>query len=71
MQKGRHSSENEVIYKIFFLASPKAADASGQIESLSHSLLSLGTTDLLDQKNVLGVKEKPVLVGGGTDGAHP
>lgn len=39
------------------------------MESSSHSLLPLGITDLLDQKNVLGLKEKPVLVGGGTDGA--
>ena len=39
------------------------------MECLSHSLLPLGITDLLDQKNVLGVEGKPVLVGGGTDGA--
>ena len=55
--------------RFFSVASPKAANASGLTECLSHSLLPLGITDLLDQKNVLGVEGKPVLVGGGTDGA--
>ena len=49
------------------VASPKAANASLLMECLSHSLLPLGITDLFDQKNVLGVEGKPVLVGGGTD----
>lgn len=70
-KKGDTAREMKSYTRFFFLASPKAADAGGQIESLSHSLLPLGITDLLDKKNVLGVKEKPVLVGGGTDGAHP
>ena len=45
------------------------ADASGLLKCLSQSLSPLGITDVLDQGSVLGVKGKPVLVGGGTDGA--
>ena len=51
------------------VGSPKAADTNGLIECLSQSLLPLGITNLLDQKSVLDVEGKPILVGGGTDGA--
>ena len=39
------------------------------IECLSQSLLPLGIMNLLDQKSVLDAEGKPILVGGGTDGA--
>ena len=46
---------------------PTKADADGLIQSLSRGLSPLGVTNVLDKSNVLGVK--PILVGGGTDGA--
>ena len=55
--------------KFLSLSSPEKADADGLIKCLSGALHSLGVTDVLDQANVIGVGEKPVLVGGGTDGA--
>ena len=55
--------------KLHSLSSPEKADADGLIKCLSSALHSLGVTDVLDQGNVIGVGEKPVLVGGGTDGA--
>ena len=55
--------------RFFFVATPTAADANGLIECLTKCLLPSGITDILDQKSVLGVEGKPVLVGGGTDGA--
>ena len=54
--------------KFLSLSSPEKADADGLIKCLSGALHSLGVTDVLDQANVIGVGEKPVLVGGGTDG---
>ena len=45
---------------------PKKADADG----LMHCpLRTLGIDNILDQASVLGVEGKPLLVGGGTDGA--
>ena len=55
--------------KLLSLSSPEKADADGLIKCLSSALHSLGVIDVLDQGNVIGVGEKPVLVGGGTDGA--
>lgn len=46
---------------------PTKADADGLIQSLSRGLSPLGVTNVLDKSNVLGAK--PILVGGGTDGA--
>ena len=51
------------------LASPEKADATGLLNCLSQSLVPLGITDILDQNNILSTGGKPVLVGGGTDGA--
>lgn len=48
---------------------PSRADAAGLIECLGDALKRLGIDDILDQAKVIGVKDKPVLVGGGTDGA--
>ncbi len=45
-------------------------DADGLIECLGRGLEKLGITNFLDEKSVLGVEsDKPILVGGGTDGA--
>ena len=48
---------------------PTRADAAGLIQCLGVALKRLGIDDILDQSKVLEVKGKPVLVGGGTDGA--
>ena len=53
----------------FSVASPKAADTNGLTECLLQSLLPLGITNVLDQNCVIDMEGKPVLVGGGTDGA--
>ena len=45
------------------------ADATRLLNCLSQSLAPLGITDILDQNNILSTEGKPVLVGGGTDGA--
>ena len=50
------------------LASPEKANATGLVKCLSQSLQPLGVTDILDQRVACG-EGKPVLVGGGTDGA--
>ncbi len=55
--------------RFFSLATPEKADARGLVKCLSQSLSSLGIADILDQSSVLGAEGKPVLVGGGTDGA--
>ena len=54
--------------RFFCVAPVKTADASGLVNCLSQCLLLLGVTDILEQKQVLEVDGKPVLVGG-TDGA--
>ena len=51
------------------MVAPGKADASGLLKCLSQSLSPLGITDVLVQGSKLGVEGKPVLVGGGTDGA--
>ena len=56
--------------KLLSLSSPEKADADGLLKCLSNALLQpLGVTDILDQANIVVVIGKPVLVGGGTDGA--
>ena len=54
---------------VFSVGSPTKADASGLVQCLSDSLLPLGVLDILDLESLLGVEGKPILVGGGTDGA--
>ena len=51
------------------MSSPEKADADGLLKYLSNALQPLGVTDILDQANVVGIIGKPMLVGGGTDGA--
>ena len=50
-------------------STPEKADANGLIKCLFHSLHLLGFEDILSQDDVLAVQGKPILVGGGTDGA--
>ena len=45
------------------------ADGDGLVQCLGKALQSMGIEDLVDRASVLGVKEHPILVGGGTDGA--
>ena len=55
--------------RFFSVVTPKKADASGLVNCLSQSLSCLGIVDILDQGSLLRAEGKPVLVGGGTDGA--
>lgn len=55
--------------RYFSIEVPMKADSSGLVECLGKSLEKLGITNLLDKANVLEVGTKPILVGGGTDGA--
>ena len=59
----------DLVQRLLSLLSPEKADADGLLKYLSNALQPLGVTDVLDQANVIGVSGKPVLVGGGTDGA--
>jgi len=51
------------------MITPERADADGLLKCLSKSLEPLGIHDVLNKENVIGVSGKPILVGGGTDGA--
>ena len=55
--------------RYFAIQEPKRADANGLIECLGKALEPLGIEHILDKSSVLGVTGKPLLVGGGTDGA--
>ena len=46
---------------------PRKTDADGLIDCLGSALRRLGITNILNNASVLGVK--PILIGGGTDGA--
>ena len=50
--------------KFLSMAAPEKADASGLLNCLSQSLSPLEMSDIFDQGSILGVEEKPVLVGG-------
>ena len=53
-----------------FLSLPAKADTDGLlIDCLNNALGVVGIDNIPDKSNVLGVQSKPVLVGGGTDGA--
>ena len=53
--------------RFFSIEVPKRADADGLIACLQESLRTLGIDDVLSKACVLG--SKPILIGGGTDGA--
>lgn len=67
----KDDSTQELTPRTRFLSihSPKQADASGLLDCLRDALKLLDVDDILDKDKVLGVEDKPVLVGGGTDGA--
>ncbi len=48
---------------------PSKANADGLIDCLGNGLKMLGIDNILDRTSVLGVQNKPILIGGGTDGA--
>ena len=48
---------------------PPKVDADGLIKCLGSALQVVGDDDILDQSSVFGVQGKPILIGGGTDGA--
>lgn len=66
-----HAAEEIRSYTRFFsVAAPERANARGLVKYLSQSLSSRRIKDILDQDNLLRAAEvKPVMVGGGTDGA--
>ena len=68
-QKDDSTEEIRSYARFLCVATPEKADANGLIKCLSHSLHPLGIEDVLNQDNVLSVQGKPILVGGGTDGA--
>ena len=54
--------------RCFNLQAPERADTSGLVKCLSKFLAPLGITDILSDQ-IFCTEGKPVLVGGGTDGA--
>ena len=48
---------------------PSKADADELIKCIGNALRTLGVDNILDRPSVLGVQGKPILIGGGTDGA--
>jgi len=48
---------------------PTKSDADGLIRCVSNALQTLGVESILDRSSVMGVQGKPILIGGGTDGA--
>ena len=68
-KKDNRAEEIQSYTRFFSVATPEKADASGLVKCLSQSLSPLGIADILDQGSILGAEGKPVLVGGGTDGA--
>ena len=68
-KKDDSSDEIRSCTRFFTVQVPSRADTAGLIECLGSALKKLGIDDILDQAKVLGVEGKPILVGGGTDGA--
>lgn len=52
------------------IEAPKKADASGLVKCVNKAVELLGVENVLNRDSVLSVKDKPVLVGMGTDGAN-
>ena len=63
------SKRVQLCARYFSIQEPKRTNAGGLIHCLSNALEKLGITDVLDKQSVLGVTNKPLLIGGGTDGA--
>ena len=48
---------------------PAKTDARGLIACLCDAMKDIGLDNFLDKASVLGIQDKPIVVGGGTDGA--
>ncbi len=68
-EKNDAAGEIKSCARYFAVEVPKRADADGLIACLGNALKDLGVEDVLSKTSVLGAKQKPILIGGGTDGA--
>ena len=55
--------------RFFSVQVPKKADADGLIDCLGSVLQEVGISNVLNKNCVLETADKPILIGGGTDGA--
>ena len=68
-KKDDDKEEIKSCVRYFAVKVPKKANAGGLIECLGIALKEFGIEDILKRASILGVEGKPVLIGGGTDGA--
>ena len=69
-EKDDVAGEMKSCARYFTVDVPKRGDANGLIDCLGTALKDLGVEDVLDKDSILSAAvEKPILVGGGTDGA--
>ena len=65
-----HTSEKLITRSRYFkVLEPSKADSAGLFDCLREALKDMGIRDLMNPENVLQVKNLPILVGVGTDGA--
>ena len=64
-----NSSEITSICRYFSIQSPGKADADGLIQCLGDALRAIGIHNLLERDSVVEGEQKPILIGGCTDGA--
>ena len=67
--KDDKSEEMQSYARLFSVQVPKKADADGLIDCLGSVLQEVGISDVLNKSCVLETADKPILIGGGTDGA--
>ena len=67
--KDDKSEEVRSYARFFSVQVPKKADADGLIYCLGSVLQEVGISEVLNKRCVLETDDKPILVGGGTDGA--
>ena len=67
--KDDKSEEMQSYARFFSVQVPKKADADGLIDCLGSVLQEVGISDVLNKSCVLETADKPILIGGGTDGA--
>ena len=65
--KDDSAGEVKSLARLFSVEEPKKADTDGLIACLQEALRALGVDNVLSKTSVL--RSKPILVGGGTDGA--
>ena len=68
-KKDEDKQEMKTCSRYLCIVEPAKADADGLIECLRNALTCMGVEDILARESVLGVRDHPVLVGCGTDGA--